>query len=134
MIPDPIKDDISARGGIEGIVENVPDETIIAQQCRIHNALSMPVRLTILYILLIQPICEINIITNDIFICIKITRRILLWDDIRTPATICRSPARYIFSIPTKSRYMPFIIAVFFNVDKMKIYHYNFSRNDISTT
>ena len=57
MIPDPIKDDISARGGIEGIVENLPDETIIAQQCRIHNALSMPVRLTILYILLIQPMC-----------------------------------------------------------------------------
>ncbi|MEA1984443.1 MAG: metalloregulator ArsR/SmtB family transcription factor [Euryarchaeota archaeon] len=57
IIPDPIKDGISARGGIEGIVKNLPDETIIAQQCRIHHALSMPVRMTILYMVLIQPMC-----------------------------------------------------------------------------
>jgi len=57
IIPDPIKDDISASGGIEGIVKNLPDETIIAQQCHIHHALSMPVRMTILYMVLIQPMC-----------------------------------------------------------------------------
>lgn len=56
-IPATIPCDIDAVGGVKGLCGRLPKLKNIIEMSAIHNALSDPVRLTILYLLAIQPLC-----------------------------------------------------------------------------
>ena len=56
-IPATIPCDLDAVGGVKGLCGRLPKPKNIAEMSAIHNALSDPVRLTILYLLAIQPLC-----------------------------------------------------------------------------
>jgi ArsR family transcriptional regulator len=49
--------DLNAVGGVNGLCERLPKQKNILEMSAIHNALSDPVRMTILYLLAIQPLC-----------------------------------------------------------------------------
>jgi len=56
-VPDAIKKDVEKKGGIEGIVNLLAVEDKIVQESKIHYALSDPLRMKILNLLIIQPLC-----------------------------------------------------------------------------
>jgi ArsR family transcriptional regulator len=56
-IPEPIKADVAEAGGLEGISKQIPDEGALIERSRIFRALSDPIRLRIMKILAIQPLC-----------------------------------------------------------------------------
>ncbi|MDO9035835.1 MAG: metalloregulator ArsR/SmtB family transcription factor [Methanoregula sp.] len=56
-LPDPIKKDLDKQGGIEGLLSKIPDSTALLDGSRLHQALADPIRLSILYALLSQPLC-----------------------------------------------------------------------------
>jgi ArsR family transcriptional regulator len=56
-IPATIPCDINAVGGVKDLCGRLPKLKNITEMSAIHNALSDPVRLTILYLLAIQPLC-----------------------------------------------------------------------------
>jgi ArsR family transcriptional regulator len=56
-LPDPIRKDLDKQGGIEGLLSKIPDSTVLHDGSRLHQALADPIRLTILYALLSQPLC-----------------------------------------------------------------------------
>ena len=49
--------DLDAVGGVKGLCGLLPKQKIISEASATHNALSDPVRITILYLLAIQPLC-----------------------------------------------------------------------------
>jgi len=49
--------DLNAVGGVKGLRGRLPKLKKITETSAIHNALSDPVRLTLLYLLAIQPLC-----------------------------------------------------------------------------
>lgn len=56
-IPEPIKKQLEKKGGIENIAKQLPEENKINSQSKIFRALSDPLRLKILTLLSIQPLC-----------------------------------------------------------------------------
>lgn len=56
-MPDEIQCELNEVGGVMGLCERLPSEKIIMKISATHNALSDPVRMTILYLLRIQPLC-----------------------------------------------------------------------------
>ncbi len=56
-IPEPIKGQVERKGGLEGISRRLADDSQYDEFSRLHKALSDPLRLRILDILIIQPLC-----------------------------------------------------------------------------
>jgi ArsR family transcriptional regulator, arsenate/arsenite/antimonite-responsive transcriptional repressor len=56
-IPDPIKKDLDKQGGMEGLLGKIPDPAALLESGRFHQALADPIRLTVMYALLSQPLC-----------------------------------------------------------------------------
>ena len=56
-IPTPIQKQVERKGGVQGITELLGDENRILKQSKIYHALSDPLRLKILSLLAIQPLC-----------------------------------------------------------------------------
>jgi ArsR family transcriptional regulator len=56
-IPSIIQCDLEEVGGLKGLNERLPSKKNIEKISATHHALSDPVRMTILYLLAIQPLC-----------------------------------------------------------------------------
>ena len=56
-IPVEIQCDLNAIGGVKGLCERLPSNKSIMKMSATHNALSDPVRMTILYLLISQSLC-----------------------------------------------------------------------------
>ncbi len=56
-IPEEVCTDLFQIGGIEGLCGRLPPEEDLESVCRIHHALSDPIRMKILCLLLAQPLC-----------------------------------------------------------------------------
>jgi len=56
-IPESIQRSLDTIGGISGLCAYVPDDTVIRQISGIHHALSDPVRIRILHLVGVQPLC-----------------------------------------------------------------------------
>ena len=56
-LPDTIQKELDKHGGMEGLLERIPDPSVLHANSRIHQALADPIRLTVMYSLLSQPLC-----------------------------------------------------------------------------
>jgi hypothetical protein len=56
-LPDPIKKDLDKQGGMEGLLTCIPEISALHAGSRLHQALADPIRLTVMYALLSQPLC-----------------------------------------------------------------------------
>jgi ArsR family transcriptional regulator len=56
-LPDLIKKDLEKQGGMEGLLLRIPDPSALHSGSRLHQALADPIRLTVMYSLLSQPLC-----------------------------------------------------------------------------
>jgi len=56
-IPDEVQCDLNTVGGVKGLCERLPPPKSIVKISATHHALSDPVRMTILYLLAVQPLC-----------------------------------------------------------------------------
>ncbi|MDD1720192.1 MAG: metalloregulator ArsR/SmtB family transcription factor [Methanoregulaceae archaeon] len=56
-IPDAIQEDLEKSGGIHGLVSRIPGDEERKSESRIHQALSDPIRLKIIQLLGVQPLC-----------------------------------------------------------------------------
>lgn len=56
-IPEPVEDDLARVGGVGGLTRLLPDEETLALRSQQFHALSDPVRLRILFLLAVQPLC-----------------------------------------------------------------------------
>ena len=56
-LPDTIQKELVKQGGMEGLLERIPDPSVIHASSRLHQALADPIRLTVMYSLLSQPLC-----------------------------------------------------------------------------
>jgi len=56
-IPQVIREELEQRGGFDVLVNSVPPLRDLEKRTRTHLALSDPIRLTILYLLAVQPLC-----------------------------------------------------------------------------
>lgn len=56
-IPEQLSKEIEVIGGIDKIIEKLPDENRMIRQSLIYAALSSPIRLKILNLLSVQPLC-----------------------------------------------------------------------------
>ena len=56
-LPDPIQKDLDKQGGMEGLLARIPDASALHASSRLHQALADPIRLTVMYSLLSQPLC-----------------------------------------------------------------------------
>jgi ArsR family transcriptional regulator len=56
-IPDEVQCDLNTVGGVKGLCERLPPPKSIVKMSATHHALSDPVRMTILYLLVVQPLC-----------------------------------------------------------------------------
>jgi len=56
-LPDTIQKELDKQGGIEGLLERIPDPSVLHASSRIHQALADPIRLTVMYSILSQPLC-----------------------------------------------------------------------------
>jgi ArsR family transcriptional regulator len=56
-LPDSIQKELDKKGGMEGLLARIPDASALHAGSRLHQALSDPIRLTVMYALLSQPLC-----------------------------------------------------------------------------
>jgi len=56
-IPEEIADSLCSCGGVEGLIEQLPPDTVFAQMQGWYQACADPARLKILSLLMIQPLC-----------------------------------------------------------------------------
>jgi ArsR family transcriptional regulator len=56
-LPDTIQGELNKQGGMEGLLARIPDPSVLHTSSRIHQALADPIRLTVMYSLLSQPLC-----------------------------------------------------------------------------
>jgi DNA-binding transcriptional ArsR family regulator len=56
-IPEPIQKELDAMGGLDGLASRIPSQKALSERSIIYQALSDPLRLTILYIIKDQPLC-----------------------------------------------------------------------------
>ena len=57
VFPDKIQYDLDEVGGIRGLCKRLPAQKRIAKMSATYNALSDPVRMTILHLLAVRPLC-----------------------------------------------------------------------------
>lgn len=57
LIPDEVADSLCSCGGLEGLVEKLPPDDLFEQMQGRYQACADPVRLKILALLMIQPLC-----------------------------------------------------------------------------
>jgi DNA-binding transcriptional ArsR family regulator len=57
VFPDKIQYDLDAVGGVKGLCKRLPTQKRIAKMSATYHALSDPVRMTILHLLAVQPLC-----------------------------------------------------------------------------
>jgi ArsR family transcriptional regulator len=56
-IPEPIKEEVERKGGLDGIGSRLPPDDVSSRYARMHCALSDPVRFKVLHMLADQPLC-----------------------------------------------------------------------------
>ena len=56
-LPDTIQKELEKQGGVEGLLARIPDASALHASSRLHQALADPIRLTVMYSLLSQPLC-----------------------------------------------------------------------------
>ena len=56
-LPHLIQKDLEKQGGMEGLLSQLPDPLALHAASRLHQALADPIRLTVMYALLSQPLC-----------------------------------------------------------------------------
>jgi len=56
-IPEQIQAELDAMGGLDSLASHIPPQTELEERSRIYQALSDPLRLSILYIIRDQPLC-----------------------------------------------------------------------------
>ncbi len=56
-IPEPIQKELDAMGGLPALKKRIPSTKILEERGRVYQALSDPLRLSILYIIRDQPLC-----------------------------------------------------------------------------
>jgi ArsR family transcriptional regulator len=56
-IPVPIQNELIRKGGFKGLLSQIPDSAELLKNSRLHQALADPIRLTVMYALLSQPLC-----------------------------------------------------------------------------
>ena len=56
-IPEQIYIELESVGGMDALIRQLPPENELKAQSLIHKALSSPIRLTILNLLAVQPLC-----------------------------------------------------------------------------
>jgi ArsR family transcriptional regulator len=56
-LPGPIQKELNKQGGMEGLLSRIPDASALHADSRLHQALADPIRLTVMYSLLTQPLC-----------------------------------------------------------------------------
>ncbi len=56
-IPEIMRGDLNAVGGVKGLCEHLPSPEYIEEISSLHHALSDPIRIKILSLLTIQPLC-----------------------------------------------------------------------------
>ncbi len=56
-IPQEVSASLEAVGGIQGLMEQLPDDADLERASRVHHALSEPLRLRILHALAVRPLC-----------------------------------------------------------------------------
>ena len=56
-IPEPVRDQVEMKGGLEGIKGVLPPKRTYEDRSEVYKALSDPLRLKILDILIVQPLC-----------------------------------------------------------------------------
>jgi ArsR family transcriptional regulator len=56
-LPDTIQGELNKQGGMEGLLARIPDPSELHACSRLHQALADPIRLTVMYSLLSQPLC-----------------------------------------------------------------------------
>ena len=56
-IPEPIRIELDAIGGFPALKKHVPSKKVLSERSKIYQALSDPIRLSILYIIRDQPLC-----------------------------------------------------------------------------
>jgi ArsR family transcriptional regulator len=56
-LPDPIQNELNKQGGMEGLLARIPEASALYAAGRLHQALADPIRLTVMYALLSQPLC-----------------------------------------------------------------------------
>ena len=56
-LPEKIREELEQRGGFEALAKSIPPQRELEEKSNIYNALSDPLRLTILYLIKDQPLC-----------------------------------------------------------------------------
>jgi ArsR family transcriptional regulator len=56
-LPDPIQSELNKQGGMEALLARIPEASALYAAGRLHQALADPIRLTVMYALLSQPLC-----------------------------------------------------------------------------
>jgi ArsR family transcriptional regulator len=56
-LPATIQKELNKQGGMEGLLERIPGPSELHASSRLHQALADPIRLTVMYSLLSQPLC-----------------------------------------------------------------------------
>jgi len=56
-VPDFLQEKLEAHGGMENIEESLPDDEELKEESRVYRALSDPMRLKILHLLSVEPLC-----------------------------------------------------------------------------
>jgi ArsR family transcriptional regulator len=56
-LPEAIQKELEKQGGLEGLLARIPDTSTLHAGSRLHQALADPIRLTVMYSLLSQPLC-----------------------------------------------------------------------------
>jgi ArsR family transcriptional regulator, arsenate/arsenite/antimonite-responsive transcriptional repressor len=56
-LPEPIQAELDAMGGLDALASRIPPKTKLEARSKIYQALSDPIRLSILYIIKDQPLC-----------------------------------------------------------------------------
>jgi ArsR family transcriptional regulator len=56
-LPALIQKDLEKQGGMKGLLSQIPDPLALHTGSRLHQALADPIRLTVMYALLSQPLC-----------------------------------------------------------------------------
>jgi len=56
-LPVPIQNELIRKGGFKGLLSQIPDSDELLKNSRLHQALADPIRLTVMYALLSQPLC-----------------------------------------------------------------------------
>jgi ArsR family transcriptional regulator, arsenate/arsenite/antimonite-responsive transcriptional repressor len=56
-IPEQIQKELDEMGGFDALTARIPEPTELEEKSKVYNALSDPLRLTILYLIRDQPLC-----------------------------------------------------------------------------